>query len=130
MTLEIGITSREPAEHRVTLRGRLDTLTTPELERALAPVLAIPAVTALVFDLRGLEYVSSAGVRCVIQANKALAERGGQVALLNPPAMVRRVFEIVKALPPGQIFASDAALAAHREGMARQAGNPDAPAQS
>lgn len=119
MALEIGITSQRPAGRRVTLRGRLDTLTTPQLEGELAALLDAPEVTSLVFQLDGLEYVSSAGVRCVIRANKALANRGGLVALVNPQATVRTVFEIVKALPPEQIFASEAEFVAYLDTMPR-----------
>ena len=120
MALEIGITSHKPAERRVTLRGRLDTLTTPQLERELAALLDAPGVTSLVFQLEGLEYISSAGLRCVIQANRALANRGGQVVLISPQATVRNVFDIVKALPPEQIFASEADFSAYLDAMPRQ----------
>ena len=113
MALEIGITSQEPAGRRLTLRGRLDTLTAPQLEAELAPLLAAPEVTSLIFQLDALEYISSAGIRCVIRANKELADRGGGVAIVNPQATVRRVLEIVKALPPEQIFASEAQLGAY-----------------
>jgi anti-anti-sigma factor len=125
--LEIGIASQGPAGRRVTLRGRLDTLTTPQLEAELAPLLADPGVMALVFQLDGLEYISSAGIRCVIQANKALADRGGRLAVLDPQAPVRRVFDIVKALAPEQIFGSEAELAA---ALARPAGPRRTPPSS
>jgi phosphoserine phosphatase RsbU/P len=120
MALEIGIASQKPAERRVTLRGRLDTLTTPQLEGELAALLNAAEVTSLVFQLDGLEYVSSAGIRCVMRANKALADRGGRVAIINPQATVRAVFEIVKALPPEQIFASEAEFGAYLDGVQRR----------
>ena len=112
MALDVDVTSQNPEARRITLRGRLDTLTTPELEGKLAPLLAAPEVRLLVFHLDGLEYISSAGIRCVARASRTLAMRGGRVALVNPQAAVRTVFEIVKAIPPGQIFASEADFAA------------------
>jgi anti-sigma B factor antagonist len=112
MALTIAITNQGPAACRVALRGRLDTLTTPQLEGALAPMLDSPAVTSLVFQVEDLEYVSSAGVRCVIHAHRAMGARGGQVAVVGPEPAVRRVFEIVKALPPERIFASEAEFTA------------------
>jgi anti-anti-sigma factor len=121
--LDIAITSQEPAGRRVTLRGRLDTLTTPQLDAALAPLLASPEVTSLVFQVDGLEYISSAGVRCVIRAHRALTDRGGQVAIVNPQAAVRRVFEIVKALPLDRIVASEADLDASRADQPRARGH-------
>ena len=124
MALDIAITSQRPAGRRVSLRGRLDTLTAPQLEGALAPLLDSPEVTSLLFLLADLEYVSSAGVRCVIQAYRAMADRGGQVAIVNPQPAVRKVFEIVKALPPERIFASEAEFDASLEARPRQVGGP------
>jgi sigma-B regulation protein RsbU (phosphoserine phosphatase) len=120
MELHIEITGHGPAERRVALRGRLDTLTAPKLETELAPVLESPAVTSLVFELNGLEYISSAGIRCVVRARKAIEGRGGRVTLLNPQPAVLRVFEIVKALPADQVFASQAELDAYLDAMQRR----------
>ena len=74
MALDIEITNQEPAGRRVKLRGRLDTLTAPQLETALAPLLDSSAVTSITFGLDGLEYMSSAGIRCLMRAHKALAK--------------------------------------------------------
>ena len=57
MALEIGIASQEPAGRRVTLHGRLDTLTTPQLEAEIAALLAALEVRAIVFQLDELEYL-------------------------------------------------------------------------
>jgi anti-anti-sigma factor len=112
--LDIAITAQGPATRRVMLRGRLDTLTTPQLEGALAPLLTSSEVASLVFQVDALEYISSAGVRCVIRADRALADRGGQLAIVNPQPAVRRVFDIIKAIPPERIFASEAEFDASR----------------
>ena len=124
MALDIAITSQKPAGRRVTLRGRLDTLTAPQLEGALAPLFAAPEVRSLVFQLDALEYISSAGIRCVIRAHRAMADRGGQVAIVNPQPAVRKVFEIVKALPPERIFASEAEFDASLEARPPTGGGP------
>ena len=94
----------------MTVKGRLDSATAPKLEAALAPLLDAPAITSLVLRLDGLQYVSSAGIRCLIRARKAMEARGGRVAIVNPQPAVRRVLEIVKALPPDQVFADQAEL--------------------
>jgi sigma-B regulation protein RsbU (phosphoserine phosphatase) len=112
-TLEIETTSPGPTERRVTLKGRLDSASAPGLEAALSPLLEPTDVTSLVFQLDGLEYVSSAGLRCLIRARKAIEGRGGRVAIVNPRPAVLNVVEIVKALPPDQVFASQAELDAY-----------------
>lgn len=117
MALYIAITGQGSAGRRLILQGRLDTLSTPQLEEALAPILDSPEVASLVFQVEGLEYVSSAGVRALIRAQRALEARGGRVAIVGPQPAVRRVFEIVKVLPLELIFASEAEFtAATREG--------------
>ena len=120
MALDIEITDQEPGGRRVTLGGRLDTLTAPQFETALAPLLDSSAVTSIVFGLDGLEYMSSAGIRCLMRAHKALGARGGRVAIVNPQPSVRKVLEIVKALPSEQVFGSDAELDAYLDAMQRK----------
>lgn len=102
------------------LSGRLDSVTAPKLDQALDGVLARAPITRLVFDLSALEYLSSAGIRCFIRARKAIEPKGGSVAVVNPQPAVRKVLDIVKALPPGQIFASVAEMDEYLDEMQRQ----------
>ena len=76
----------------LTLRveGRLDTNTSPELEDELK----LDGVTEIAFDFAGLEYISSAGLRVLMTAHKAMASCGGAMKILHPNAMVRGVFGI------------------------------------
>jgi anti-anti-sigma factor len=120
MALDIQLADEGSGRRRVRLTGRLDTVTAPELDARLAPMLADPAATAVVFDLAALEYVSSAGIRSVVKARKALEGRGGSLALLNLQPPVQKVFDIVKALPPNQIFGSSAELDAYLDMMQRR----------
>jgi anti-anti-sigma factor len=102
------------------LAGRLDSLTAPELDAALDRLLGDTGITRLVFDLSKLEYLSSAGIRCFIRARKAIEPRGGKVAVVNPQPAVRKVLEIVKAMPPGGIFKNVAELDAYLDDMQKQ----------
>jgi anti-anti-sigma factor len=120
MPLDVAIADHGIERRRVTLTGRLDTETTPLLEACLAPVLAAPAVTALVFDLAALEYISSAGIRALVKARKALEGRGGRVMVAHVQPAVRKVFDIVRALPAASIFASDTELDAYLDAMQRR----------
>ena len=90
---------------RVAIGGRLDTHTYAELDQALAPLLGNPAVTSLVLDLEGLDYISSAGIRSILQARKLLAPKG-KVLVVHPQAQIRKVFDIVQAVPLSNIFAT------------------------
>ncbi len=72
------------------LDGRLDTNTAPELEAELA----LDGVTEVVFDLANLEYISSAGLRIFLTAQKKMMAAGGKVVLKTPNEMVRSVLDI------------------------------------
>jgi anti-anti-sigma factor len=120
MSLDID-TGSGSAERRITLRGRLDSLTAPKLDAELAPLLGASALTSLVFELQGLEYISSAGIRSILRARKAIEGRGGRVAIVNAQPPVLKVFEIVKALPADQVFASEAELDAYLARMQQRA---------
>jgi len=120
MKLDIQITEVGSGGRRISLRGRLDTETAPTLDQRLDPLIASPAVTAALFDLAGLEYIGSAGIRVLIKARKTLEARGGGMAVANLQPMVRQVFEIVKALPSTDLFATDAELDAYLDKMLRR----------
>ena len=93
----------------VKLAGSLDTVTAPELERQLAPVLASPA-NDLVFNLADLKFISSAGLRVFGAARKALKDRGGQASFVNLQPQIKEVFQIMQSLPGVAIFKDVAEL--------------------
>ena len=105
---------------RVAIGGRLDTHTYAELDQALAPLLGNPAVTSLVLDLEGLDYISSAGIRSVFKARKALAARAGKGLVVNPQPQIQKVFDLVKAVPLNEIFTSVAEADAYLDPMPRK----------
>ena len=71
--------------------GRLDTTTAPELEAEVDNCLA--DTKTLVLDFQGLEYLSSAGLRVLLKAQKAMTQRGS-MKVLNVNETVMEVFEI------------------------------------
>ena len=73
------------------LRGRLDTSTAPELEGELKNCLE--GVQSLTLDLKELEYISSAGLRVLLSAQKAMNKQGSMV-VRNVNPIVRDVFDI------------------------------------
>ena len=75
----------------VALEGRLDTATSPQLESELNS--ALPGVTSLVFDLEKLEYISSAGLRVLLSAQKVM-NRQGEMKLLHVNDVVNEILEV------------------------------------
>lgn len=85
--------SRLASSATLTLTGRLDGLSSPELERQVSALIS-SGVHTLIFDLSGLEYVSSAGLRVFIIAAKKLKAGGGVARFTDLSPAVHEVFQI------------------------------------
>ena len=75
----------------IALTGRLDTTTAPSLEAEINTALA--GVTELSFDFAQLEYISSAGLRVMLAAQKIMNKQG-KMTVRNVSADIAEVFEI------------------------------------
>ena len=75
----------------IILEGRLDTSTTPQLDEVLNAELE--GISELTFDFSGLEYISSAGLRALLTAQKTM-NRQGRMVVKNVSEEVNEVFEI------------------------------------
>ena len=75
----------------IALEGRLDTMTSPELEAELKNVL--DGVDELVLDFSKLDYISSAGLRVLLSAHKSMAGKGG-MTVTHVNEIVQEVFEV------------------------------------
>ena len=73
----------------------------------------------LVMDLAHLDYISSAGIRCLLKARKALAPTG-KVLAVNPQAQIRKVLDMVQALPLSDIFATTAEADAYIDALQQE----------
>ena len=73
------------------LEGRLDTVTAPELEKALTPI--PQGVDTLVYDFSKVDYISSAGLRVMLRAHRNLP-MGGKTKVLNCNPVVKEVFSV------------------------------------
>lgn len=126
MSLQIKILPPGNGSQRVVVAGRLDTHSYEDLDEALAPLLH-RQLQSLVLDLAGLDYISSAGIRSIFNARKALGGHGGKVLLVNPQAPIRKVLDIVQAVPMQEIFVSTAEADAYLDTMQRRVlqGNED-----
>ena len=91
MSLTIHKTQTD-AQTTLALSGRLDTLTAPELESQLRALL--PETTTLLLDFSALEYISSAGLRVLLVAQKEMNKKGGTMTLLHVNATVMEVLEM------------------------------------
>ena len=75
----------------LSLTGRLDTITAPELESELKELL--PGVKELVLDFEKLEYISSAGLRVLLSAQKIMSKQG-EMRITHVNETIREIFEV------------------------------------
>lgn len=78
-------------ELNVTLVGRLDTTTAPQLEAELKT--SLNGIHSLVMDFEGLEYISSAGLRVLLSAQKVMNKQGKMV-IHHVNETIMEVFEV------------------------------------
>lgn len=73
------------------LTGRLDTTTAPELEKEIKS--SLDGVTDLTLDMKDLDYISSAGLRVLLAAQK-LMDKQGKMTILNANDVIMEIFEV------------------------------------
>ncbi len=74
-------------------QGRIDTLTSPELESALQPLIAKDKIQ-ITIDFKDVSYISSAGLRVIIKAAQKAKQVNGEIQLINLNESVAQVLEI------------------------------------
>ena len=74
------------------ITGRLDTSTAPDLEDKLTQV--IPNASGLILDFKGLDYISSAGLRVLLGAKKQMNAKSGKMIIRNVNETVMDVFNV------------------------------------
>ena len=79
------------SELTIALTGRLDTTTAPELEAEIKQSLA--GVTALNIDMEALEYISSAGLRVLLSAQKIM-DKQGEMKVNHVNETIMEIFEV------------------------------------
>ena len=85
MTIEI---KRNAEETTIEIAGRLDTITAPALDKTISE--DVVGTTHLTLDLKGLEYISSAGLRVLLSAEKKMKARGS----MKVTSVCKEVMEI------------------------------------
>ena len=88
MTIEKNLNGTELT---VTIAGRLDTTTAPQLEAEFKQ--NIDGVEKLVLDFAGLEYLSSAGLRVILAAQKEMNKQG-EMIIKNVNDTINEIFEV------------------------------------
>jgi anti-anti-sigma factor len=125
MSLTVTVKEHGVGLFTVSPIGSLDSNTFQILEDRLQPITAASPRT-IIFDLKDLSYISSAGVRVILVTKKALKAAGGDIALTNLQPQIRKVFDIIKAVPSLSIFESVEELDRYLDAMQKKVKEGDA----
>ncbi|MCX6354190.1 MAG: STAS domain-containing protein [Candidatus Aureabacteria bacterium] len=116
MSLTVTVTEKEGGFIMIAPVGSIDATTCAVLEEHVDSALRkLPKV--VVFEMHGVEYISSAGIRVILKAQKALKAAGGEMTMVRLQPKVKKVFDIIRALPSQQIFASVEELDAYLDNI-------------
>jgi anti-anti-sigma factor len=120
MSLTVTWVEKQPGVFVVSPFGSLDTKTHTILEKKIDYLIADNAVRVITLDMTGVEFISSMGVRVVLKSKRDLDRRGGSLLMVNLQPQIRKVFDIINALPSLQVFSSIEELDNYLAEMQRQ----------
>lgn len=103
--MSLLVSSRQKAlgAYVVTLTGEINGQTYPVLENKLDQLLA-ESPTVIVLDMAEVSYLSSAGIRVILKTKKVLTAHAGKLVFMNLQPQIKKVFEIINALPSMRVF--------------------------
>ena len=103
MSLDIVVTAEANNGKRISIAGSLDSNTAPDLQQSIDNEID-DTVTATIIDFKGLDFLSSAGLRVIFKNKKTMDGSGGKFLMVNLQPQIKKVFEIIKALDGMNVF--------------------------
>ena len=119
MQLTVTVAEKKPGIFMVLPVGSISADTCGLLEEKVDSILQ-GAVKTLIVDMEGVNYLSSAGIRVIFMAQKAMKQKDGQFLMTNLQPQVKKVFEIFNALPMLKVFSSVQELDRYLDQMQRR----------
>ena len=105
MTLKVNAAVKRPGIFVVASIGSIDAAGNTIFQEKVTSVLnQNPDV--LIFDMEFADYINSMGIRVLVKAKKAMKQRGGKIMFINLQPQIKKVFDILNALPTLKVFAS------------------------
>ena len=103
MALDTKIIKKKEYMYVVELKGSIDTESSPDLQEELNEIID-DKTKAVVLDMNGVDYISSAGISAVIRTEKALKHKNSTFAMINLQPQIKKVFDAMKILPIVNMF--------------------------
>jgi anti-anti-sigma factor len=120
MRLLVSVHPKALGAYAVALSGEINGQTYPIMESKMDQLLE-EKPTLIVLDMANVTYMSSAGIRVILKTRKALAANAGKLMFMNLQPQVKKVFEIINALPSMRVFKDLKEMDAYLDRMQRKA---------
>jgi anti-anti-sigma factor len=104
MALKVNTAVKRPGIFVVAPIGSIDAAGNAIFRERVSSVLTQNA-DVIIFDMEFADYINSMGIRELLKAKKALKLRGGKILFTNLQPQIRKVFDILNALPSLKVFA-------------------------
>ena len=105
MPLKVKSNQKRPGVIVVSPIGSINAGNHGVLEAKVDKILNAPP-DVIIFDMEFVDYISSAGIRVLLKTKKTLRETNGRMLFMNLQPQIRKVFDILKAIPTMKVFAS------------------------
>ena len=105
MPLKVKSTPKRPGVMVIAPIGAIDASTYTILEDKVEEVLK-ESPDVILFDMEFTDYISSTGIRVLLKTKKALKETDGKMVFMNLQPPIKKVFDILQAIPTLKVFAS------------------------
>lgn len=119
MGIQVAKIEKSTGVFVVSISGSIDTNTYAVLEKEIDSILQV-SPKALVLDMKDVKYMSSAGVRVVLKAQRMIQKNKGEFSLVNLQPQIKKVFDIINALPDLNIFSSVQELDSYLDTMQKK----------
>lgn len=109
MPLKVTSTQRRPGVVVVSPIGSIDGNSSSMLDEKIDQILK-QAPNVIIFDMEFLDYINSSGIRVLLKTKKALKASDGKIVFMHLQPQIKKVFDILQAMPSLKVFATIAEL--------------------
>src|SRR5512137_2778308 len=105
MALEVNTAIKSPGIFVVAPAGSIDGADRGMLQEKIDSVLK-QNPDVIIFDMEHADYINSMGIRVLVKTKNSMKQRGGKIAFINLQPQIKKVFDILNALPAFKVFAN------------------------
>jgi len=105
MALEVNTAVKSPGIFVVAPIGSIDGADHGMLQEKVDSVLK-QNPDVIIFDMKQADYINSMGIRVLVKTKNAMKQKGGKIAFINLQPQIKKVFDILNAMPAFKVFAN------------------------